>query len=358
MKTTIKISTGLALCLFLGCTKENSNRTVALPPTHHAIQSSVKTDASSSFAYGSDVSWVTQMEASDLKFYNSSGTQQDLFTVLKGLDITAVRLRVWVNPSAGWCNAADVVAKAKRAVAAGMQVLIDFHYSDTWADPGHQTKPASWASESTSNLYTSEYDYTISTLNSLKSAGVTPTWVQVGNETNDGMMWQDGRISVGSANALQFTYMVNTGYNAVKSVFPSAKVIVHIANGYDNATFRYIFDMLKANGASYDVIGMSLYPSTSNWSTYNSECLTNMNDMVSRYGKQVMICEAGMSESAASTCKSFLSDLITKVKSVSGGNGLGVFYWEPEAYNNWQGYTMGAFDPTGKPTVAMSAFAH
>ena len=357
MKTIPGILTISALCLCLGCQKDASKS--ASVSTAKSLSPVTKTAASATtFSYGSDVSWVTQMEASNLKFYNSSGTAEDLFTVLKGLGINSIRLRAWVNPSAGWCNTADVVAKAKRAVAAGMTVMIDFHYSDTWADPGDQTKPAAWASETTSNLYTSEYNYTISTLNSLKSAGVTPTYVQVGNETNDGMMWQDGRISVGSTNALQFTYMVNTGYNAVKSVFPNAKVIVHIANGYDNADFEYIFDILKADGAKYDVIGMSLYPTTSNWSTYNTECLANMNDMVSRYGKQVMICEAGMSEASASTCESFLSDLITKVKSVSGGNGLGVYYWEPEAYNNWQGYTMGAFDPTGKPTVAMNAFAH
>lgn len=351
MKTTMRITTAAMLCLAVGCTKDASNKSAVTPDGTAVIHLATQ---ATSFANGSDVSWVTQMESSGLKFYNSSGTQQDLFTILKGLGINSIRLRAWVNPSGGWCNTSDLVAKAKRAVAAGMQVMIDFHYSDTWADPGHQTKPGAWASETGTPLYTSEYNYTISTLNSLKSAGVTPTWVQVGNETNDGMMWQDGRISAG--NILAFTYMVNTGYNAVKSVFPSCKVIVHLANGYSDSGFRYVFDLLKANGASYDVIGMSLYPSTTNWSTYDSECLTTMNDMVSRYGKQVIISECGMSESAATTCKSFLSDLITKVKAVSGGNGLGVFYWEPEAYNNWQGYGMGAFDPTGKPTVALTAF--
>jgi arabinogalactan endo-1,4-beta-galactosidase len=354
MKTTLAIPSALLLCLTFGCTKEVSTKTNI--PVKTVSTPALKTDATSTFAYGSDVSWVTQMESSGLSFYNSTGTKEDLFALLKSLGITAIRLRAWVNPSGGWCNTTDVVNKAKRAVAAGMSVMIDFHYSDTWADPGTQTIPAAWASETGTPLYTSEYNYTVATLNSLKSAGVTPTWVQVGNETNDGMMWQDGRISAG--NILAFTYMVNTGYNAVKSVFPSAKVIVHLANGYDNSDFEYVFDLLKANGASYDVIGMSLYPSTSNWSTYDSECLSNMNTMVSRYGKQVMICEAGMSESAASTSESFLKDLIAKVKSVSGGNGLGVFYWEPEAYNNWQGYGEGAFDPTGKPTVAMNAFAH
>ena len=352
MRKITTIASALLLCLSFSCQKEGNSSAVS--KSSSAIKTPhLTTDATTTFANGADVSWVTQMESSGLKFYNSSGTQQDLFTILKGLGINSIRLRAWVNPSSGWCNTADVVAKAIRAKNAGMSIMIDFHYSDTWADPGDQNKPAAWASLSFTDLMTTTYNYTYNTLNTLKSNGITPTWVQVGNETSDGMLWQDGRASVNMKN---FAWLVNCGYNATKAIFPSAKVIVHLANGYDNTTFRWLFDGLKANGASWDVIGMSLYPSTSNWSTLNSECLTNMNDMVSRYGKQVMICEAGMSESAATTCKSFLSDLITKVKSVSGGNGLGVFYWEPEAYNNWQGYGMGAFDPTGKPTVALTAF--
>jgi arabinogalactan endo-1,4-beta-galactosidase len=153
-----------------------------------------------------------------------------------------------------------------------------------------------------------------------------------------------------------FAKLVNAGYDAVKFVSSTSKVIVHISNGYDNALFRWMFDGLKSNGAKWDVIGMSLYPTASNWSTLNAQCLANMNDMVSRYDKEVMIVEVGMSWDQASACNSFLSDLITKTKSVTNGKGLGVFYWEPESYNNWQGYTLGAFDNSGKPTVALNAF--
>lgn len=307
--------------------------------------------AASTFALGSDVSWVTQMEASGIKFFNNSGTQQDLFTVLGGKGINAIRLRVWVNPSGGWCNITDVVAKAKRAKAAGMSVLIDFHYSDTWADPGHQTVPAAWASLDFTDLMTTTYNYTLGALNTLKSNGITPLWVQVGNETSNGMLWP---LGMASTNMKNFAWLVNCGYNATKAVFPSCKVIVHLANGYDNTTFRWLFDGLKANSGSWDVVGMSMYPTASNWSTLNSECLTNMKDMVTRYGKQVMICEAGFSVSDPTNAEAFLKDLIAKTKSVSGG--LGVFYWEPESYNNWQGYTMGAFGSNGEPTATMSAF--
>ena len=302
---------------------------------------------------GADISWLTQMESSGYKFYNSAGTAMDCMQLVRSLGINAIRLRVWVNPADGWNNTADVVAKAVRAKKLGLRIMIDFHYSDTWADPGHQTKPAAWAAYDLPTLTNTVYTYTQSVLDTLQVHGVVPSWVQVGNETSDGMLWPDGRASVNMAN---FAALINAGYRAVKSVQDSIKVIVHIANGYDNNLFRWIFDGLKANNAQWDIIGMSLYPPVSSWSSYNDSCLSNMNDMVSRYRKPVMICEVGMPADQAAVCQSFLTDLIHKVKKVTGGPGLGVFYWEPESYNGWQGYGLGAFDNTGKPTAAMNAF--
>jgi arabinogalactan endo-1,4-beta-galactosidase len=108
---------------------------------------------------------------------------------------------------------------------------------------------------------------------------------------------------------------------------------------------------------------MSLYPSYStggaaSWSTVNEQCLANMNDMVSRYGKPVMIVEVGMPVGDPATCRSFLTDIIGKTRSVSNNMGLGVFYWEPECFVNWNGYSLGAFDSTGRPTIALDAFAN
>jgi arabinogalactan endo-1,4-beta-galactosidase len=315
------------------------------------------TDSSSAafFAKGADISWLTQMEASGYKFYNASGTPMECMQLMQTLGINSIRLRVWVNPADGWCNNADVVAKAVRAKKLGFRLMIDFHYSDNWADPGKQNKPAAWAGYDFPTLKSTVYNYTLHVLDTLRSNGVVPSWVQIGNETNDGMLWPDGRASASMAN---FAALVNAGYQAVKAINDSIKVIVHISNGYDNSLFRWMFDGLKSNGANWDIIGMSLYPSSSNWQTYNTQCLANMNDMVSRYNKQVMICEVGMPYTDASTCQSFITDLISKVKSVPNNNGLGVLYWEPECYNNWQGYTLGAFDNSGKPTVAMNAFAN
>jgi len=335
----------LVILIISGCAKSGT-ATAGTPPV-------TSSPGDTLFAKGADVGWLTQMEASGYKFYNAGGTAIDCMQLLRSLGINSIRLRAWVNPPAGWNNTADVVAKAVRAKKLGMKIMIDFHYSDTWADPAHQTKPAAWASYDFPTLTNAVYNYTLSVLQTLQANGVVPTWVQVGNETNDGMLWPDGRAST---NMASFAALVNAGYKAVKAANDSIKVIVHISNGYNNSLFRWMFDGLKANGANWDIIGMSLYPSVANWQSYNDSCFLNMKDMVSRYNKQVMISEVGMPFDQAAICQSFISDLIAKVRSIGGNNGLGVFYWEPECYNNWMGYNMGAFDNTGKPTVAMNAF--
>ena len=158
----------LLLVLVLSCQKED--------PVPDPV-----TEPVPSFVKGADVSWVTEMEAAGKKFYNPAGTEQDLFLILKNLDINTVRLRVWVSPTGGWTNKADVVAKALRAKAQDLRILVNFHYSDSWADPGKQTKPAAWAGQAINGLEASVAAHTTEVLTALKAAGITPEWVQVGN---------------------------------------------------------------------------------------------------------------------------------------------------------------------------------
>jgi arabinogalactan endo-1,4-beta-galactosidase len=339
MKTINKIA--LLLFIFAACGKTKN------------ISNPTPTTITTSFAKGADISWITEMEDSGKKFYDINGNRTDLFVLLKSMGINTIRLRVWVNPTPLWCNATDVVAKAVRAKSLGMRIILNFHYSDSWADPGKQFKPAAWASQNFSSLKTSLANHTVDVLTQLKNNGITPEWVQIGNETNDGMLWPEGKASTNMAN---FAALITEGYNATKSVFPNTKVIVHISNGNDNNLFRWIFDGLKTYNTPYDVIGMSLYPSPTNWSTYNQNSLANMNDMVTRYNKEVMVVEVGMSWDSPDACKLFLSDLIAKTKAVTNNKGIGVVYWEPQSYANWKGYTLGAFDNSGKPTIALSAF--
>ena len=309
--------------------------------------------ATTTFAKGADVGWLSEMEYYKWAFYNSNGVKQDCLQILKDHGINSIRFRVWVNPSRGFCNKDDVVKQAVRAKNMGFRILIDFHYSDTWCDPGQQAKPSAWKNYDFNCLMNAVYNYTYDVMSTLKSNGVNPEWVQVGNETNNGMLWEEGRASTNMKN---FAWLVNSGYDAVKKVNSNSKVIIHLPGGDNNEVFRWLFDGLKANGAKYDVIGMSLYPNTTNWASLNKLCLANMNDMVNRYGKEVMLCEVGMDVNSPLICKAFLTDIINKTKSVSGGKGIGVFYWEPECYGDWNKYYKGAFDSTGKPTAALDAF--
>lgn len=321
--------------------------------TFTSCKKTVTTEDKMFFAKGADISWVSEMEDSARRFYDHEGNEKDIFQILKDLGMNTVRFRVWVNPSTEYNTTEDVVAKCVRAKKAGFRIMIDLHYSDTWADPGKQFIPAAWQGMDFDEMKSAMVDYTGKVMLQLKNAGISPDWVQVGNEVNDGMLWPVGKASVSMDHFAQF---INAGYESVKSVFPEAKVIVHVSNGFDNNLFRWVFDGLTGQRAKFDVIGMSLYPTVSNWERLNEQCLENMKDMIARYGKQVMIVECGMPWDQPEISNMFLTDLISKVKSVGNNEGLGVLYWEPEAYDNWKRYTLGAFDNTGKPTKAMDAF--
>ncbi len=304
------------------------------------------------FANGADIGWLSQMEASGYVFKDDSGVQRNCLDILKAKGINALRFRVWVNPSGKYCGIKDVAYMAHRADSAGFKVMLDFHLSDTWADPGHQKKPAAWASDSLSQLLQDVYNHVHEVLDTLKSIGVTPAWVQIGNETNDGMLWEDGRASTHMSN---YAAMIKAGYNAVKAVDTTIQVIVHLSDGHNDAMFRRIFDGLRNNGATWDIIGMSVYPYWANlpWATDDSLALITMNDMISRYQTKVMVVETGYLYNDPINANHFLLDLIAKTQSAGG---LGVFYWEPESYS-WMGYNLGAWDPvTKRPTVAMDAF--
>ena len=244
------------------------------------------------FANGADIGWLSQMEAQGYVFKNNSGIKENCLEVLKEKGINALRFRVWVNPSGGYCGKKDVAYMAHRADSMGFKVMLDFHCSDTWADPGHQAKPAAWANDTFPQLLTDLYNHVYGVLDTLKSLGVIPAWVQIGNETNDGMLWEDGRASTHMSN---FAALITSGYNAVKAVDSSIQVIVHLSNGNDNAMFRWMFDGLKSNGAKWDIIGMSVYPYWANlpWATDDSLALINMTDMIARYQTKVMVVEAG-----------------------------------------------------------------
>jgi arabinogalactan endo-1,4-beta-galactosidase len=313
------------------------------------------------FSKGGDVSWLPQMEATGYIFYDADGTPKDGLQLLKDRGMNTVRLRVFVNPSSdrinGHCSPAETVAMAVRAKNIGMRIMIDFHYSDSFADPAHQTKPAAWANHSFDELKNDVYTHTFDVLDDLKTAGVTPEWVQIGNEIPSGMLWPEGKI-VNNQNWNQLAALLNKGYDATKAVNPSIKVIIHKNQAHDNGNLRFFFDNITTNNVKYDVIGMSYYPYWlgSNYTATIVPMQLNLNDMVSRYGKEVMIVEVGGDYTLVQNTKDMLLAVINAVKAVPNNKGLGVIYWEPQGANSWSGYRLNAWQNNGKPSPALDAF--
>ena len=316
--------------------------------------------AAAKFACGADIGWLTEMEKAGLKFRKPGSTaEQGVIASLKDKGINSIRLRVFVNPSDKWCNLADVIAKAKRAKAQGMRIMVDFHYSDTFADPGHQKKPASWANATFEQLIDNVFNHTSNVLLALKKEGIVVEWVQVGNETNDGMLWPTGRLSTNTSQTTtnNFGLLQYSGYRAVKFVFPVAKVIVHCAmSNYD--TIKWTLDRLYEGGGRWDVIGLSHYPNPNNWQAGNNKCVNIMNQLILdyQYKYEVMICEFGLPAADVRIGRNCLEDLIKKTNGLPFNTGNGIFYWEPECYGDWKKYYKGAFDDLGRPTIVLDAF--
>lgn len=311
------------------------------------------------FVKGADIGWLQQMEATGYKFYNSDGVNEDCILILKEKQINTVRLRVWVNPSSsktdGHCSKKEVAQMAVRAKNAGMRVMIDFHYSDSWADPGKQNKPAAWANHSFSQLLDDVYNHTFQVLDTLKSLGATPDWVQVGNEIAGGMLWPDGK----SSNWPQLAQLLNKGYDAAKAVDPSIRVIIHLESGNNNNLFRWFFDNATSYHVNYDIIGASYYPYWDNNTDYTTsigDLGNNLADIASRYGKDVMVVETGGPYYKVQNTYDMLVAVMKKVAGVAGGKGLGVIYWEPEGEKTWSGYDLSCWNSDGKPTNAINAF--
>lgn len=333
---------------------------------------------STTFARGADISWCTEMEADGYKFYNAGGTETDIFALMKEIGMNAIRLRVWVNPTlygyGAWSDKADVVAKAKRAHEQGLDLMIDFHYSDFFADPSSQTIPQEWKDYDLEQVKTAVADHTKDVLQALKDEGIEPKWVQVGNETNNGMIWEMGEIDwnkSGKARYANYVALSNAGYDAVKDILPNAYVIVHIADAYSAADYQgWFYKEFKEAGGKFDMIGLSHYPDWTDWNSDKGDVASNKNAANSvktlgdLFNVPVMIVETGFSAYDPAKGSEVMTDLFSRTKDLP--QCAGIFYWEPEtdgqwkpAYYGslgWKAYEMGAFTTDGKPTAILDAF--
>lgn len=182
---------------------QNESSSEGNKPVDKPIEKPVEKPTETTFAKGADIGWYTEMEKAGQKFYTASGEEMDCPSLMKSLGFNSLRFRVWVNPKDGWNNKADVLKKCLRAKELGMNIMIDFHYSDDWADPGKQYVPAAWESYDLTAMAKAVADHTSDVLNTLKENGIDITWVQVGNEVTNGMLWEKGRVQGTNAAGLQ-----------------------------------------------------------------------------------------------------------------------------------------------------------
>ncbi len=291
---------------------------------------------------GADISFVPQQEAGGMRF-SDGGVQKDVLEIMKDHHFNWIRLRLFVDPTArggysaaGYCGLDSTIAFAKRIKAAGMKFLLDFHYSDTWADPAHQTKPASWAMHTGSGLEGHLYTHTRDTVRRFIDAGARPDMVQTGNELNAGFVWPQGRIENGSYES--FCVMLRCATAGVRAADPEIPVMVHLAYGGQNDKSVFFLDKLISRDVKFDVIGQSYYPKHHG----TLEALeANLNDLAKRYGKPLVVVEY----------QDFRKEVNEIVQRVPDGLGIGTFIWEATspAWGN-------LFDAAGRTTDFMKLY--
>ncbi|MEK4475906.1 glycosyl hydrolase 53 family protein [Paenibacillus sp. FSL R7-0048] len=308
----------------------------------------------SGFIKGADISTLEAIEDAGGKYYDN-GVEKDLLDILKSRGVNYIRLRLWNDPqeAGGYNDREHVVEMAQRVKAKGFKLLLDFHYSDFWADPGKQNKPGAWADYSYDELKQAVYDYTKDVMDELKEKGASPDMVQIGNEINGGLLWPDGK-SYDQENA--FEKVVPLLESGVKGVRDSQgagqdiKIMIHLAEGGKNDMFRWFFDELTQRNLDYDVIGASFYPY---WSGTMDSLQFNLDDISKRYGKEVIVTEtaypytledgdnfenniARQDQLDGSGFPATVAGQMAEVKTVMNvlskvpdGKGTGLFYWEP-----------------------------
>ena len=281
---------------------------------------------------GADISFLPQLEARGIKF-SDNGVEKDVLEILKDHGFNYIRLRLFVDPAKdsgyspgkGFCDLPHTLEMAKRIQKAGMKFLLDFHYSDTWADPGKQFKPKAWEGLDFNQLAKKVFDYTTNVLLALKAQGTLPDMVQTGNEINHGILWPTGNVQ----HLDSLATLLNAGMAAVKEADSSIITLLHIALGGQNAESEFFIDNMMRRGVSFDVIGESYYPK---WHGTLEDLQTNLDLLHKKYQKPVIVAEYSQ-----------LKKEVNKIAFSIPGNQLkGTFIWEP--LNTWES----VFDKDGK----------
>ncbi len=269
---------------------------------------------------GADISWLPELEARDVVFRDTTGEESDAVRILADHGHNAIRLRLFVNPEnpegyapdEGFCGLDHTKRMARRIEDAGMGLLLDFHYSDYWADPQRQLKPGAWEDLPFDSLRVAMRDYTTRVLRELAAQGTPPAMVQIGNEINHGLLWPDGHIS----KLDNLADLLKSGVEGVRTADPDLPVMLHLALGGQNDEAAFWLDNMIARGVQFDVVGLSYYP---RWHGTLPDLWANANDLVDRYGLPVNVVEYG----------GFAPEIHEVVFGLPDGMGQGTFSWEP-----------------------------
>lgn len=287
------------------------------------------TKRTQAYCIGADISFVPQNEARRGQNYTDiDGNKKDICKILAEHHFNTIRLRLFVNPELeggyskeGFCGLDETVKMAKRIKSAGMKFTLDFHYSDTWADPDKQIKPSAWKGKSGKDLENELYEYTKRSLSTFKDNGVEPDVIQVGNEISHGMVWPEGRVfdSATEENWASLMELYKAGQRAVREIFPKSKLMIHLALGGENRLCREFLDKMNKYGAEFDIIGLSYYEQ---WHETYNDLKANLYDLSATYKKPVCVCEYGANKDNIQ----IINDI---VKSVPHNMGYGTMAWEP-----------------------------
>lgn len=309
------------------------------------------------FLSGADLSSLPRVEAAGVVFReHADAAPADLLTLVRARGLDTVRLRVWHTPPDGACSLPEVAAMAARADRAGFRVLLDLHYSDTWADPGHQTPPRAWQGLGLDALADSVRAHTRDVMQALAARGVVPACVQVGNEITGGLLWDTGRVGGAFDNDRQWdnlALLLRAAVAGMDAGLPLGAarplVMIHTDRGGDAAGAQWFLDGLARRGLEYDLIGVSYYPW---WHGPLSALEANLNALAARFGKGVVVVETaypwtlqwfdathnlvgqesqlldGYPATFAGQAR-FLAEVTRIVRAVPDGLGRGVVWWEP-----------------------------
>ncbi|MCB2220383.1 MAG: arabinogalactan endo-1,4-beta-galactosidase [Bacteroidetes bacterium] len=331
-----------------------------------------------------DLSFQPELTDWQTTFYDENGNPVDVIPYYAGKGANLVRLRLWHSPSSGYCDLEHTLNMAQKVKQQGMDLLLSIQFSDSWSDPGHQQKPLAWEGLSLNVLKDSVGDYTKRVVSAFRDKNILPAIIQIGNETNAGFLWNEGRVG-GSydSNWPQYVELVERAASAIREVDTEqmVKIMMHFA-GYQGADWYY--NNLKQNGVDYDIMGISFY---SIWHGKNLDNLkSNLISLGTSYNKYVLLTETSYPWTLAwndwtnnpwgeegqlipgypATPEGQLSYLL-KIKEMMkdlGGHGIGFCYWAPDwvafkgpeatTGSTWENATL--FDFDNKALPANNAF--